>query len=111
MNNNFECRYSQHTDHEPKTCEECGKTFANQLKLGAHKKSHVIIPCQFCGKLIPQTNMKKHLEAKHSASGKCAEFQLTCMRIMKATTAHRRLSLQCSLAPGPNFVDNVFQVF
>ena len=89
INNKLEHRYSQHTDHEPKTCEECGKTFANQLKLGAHKKSHVIIPCQFCGKLIPQTNMKKHLEAKHSATDKTDSYM--CEHCPFATTQQRYL--------------------
>ena len=59
-------RYQVHTDHDPVVCPEpgCGKTFPNQQKLGAHKKGHIIIPCEFCGKMIPTTNMRKHMQAK-----------------------------------------------
>ena len=49
-------------DTTPAICDECGKTCGNQRKLDAHKKSHIVLPCQFCGKFISSLNMKNHLD-------------------------------------------------
>ena len=77
-------------DNTPIICDECGKTCGNQRKLDAHKKSHIVLPCQFCGKFISSLNMKNHLDIMHSDADKSVP-SFICEHCTFATTQKRYL--------------------
>ena len=77
-------------DTTPAICDECGKTCGNQRKLDAHKKSHIVLPCQFCGKFISSLNMKNHLDIMHSDADKSVPSYI-CEHCTFATTQKRYL--------------------
>ena len=51
-------------------CEECDKIFENPKSMYAHKKTHIVIPCEFCGKSISCVTMKSHVDTMHSGADK-----------------------------------------
>ena len=73
-------------------CEECDKTFENPKSMYQHKKTHITTPCQFCGKFISSTNMRKHIEVMHSGADKSAPAFM-CEHCSFTTTQKRYLHM------------------
>ncbi len=58
-----------HQDGEPVTCVECGKSFANEIKLAHHSTVHTMpatIPCALCPNLFREkVGLARHIRQVH----------------------------------------------